>query len=72
MANPYLNKTMPELLAMQKELQDNPVHKNPGWFIGKSCWIYTKTARKRMENIAWAITYLLKEARIKGILEGVE
>jgi hypothetical protein len=58
--NLYLGKTIPELLELQRKISEDPRSKNPD---SKSIWIYSKAARRRLDNISWAITCLLKEKR---------
>lgn len=57
--------TMEKLLQKQKEIQENPKYKNPEHLKGNSLYIYTKQARKMLDEIAWAITYLLGEKKNK-------
>lgn len=58
------NLTMEELVALQTEVQNDPKSKNPDHDgPTKSIWLYTKPARKKLDAIAWAITYKLQERK---------
>ena len=48
-------KTIEELVALRKSIEDNPANKNP---VG-SLWIHTKSARKKFDLIDREITYRL-------------
>ena len=62
----YRRYTMAELTAMQKAICDDPANANPGHTGGGSIYLYTAKARKKLDDIAWAISYHMadrKEAR---------
>jgi hypothetical protein len=45
-------KTNEELLAMSKAIEADPANRNPPGHLS----IFTKTAQKKLDKIAWAIT----------------
>jgi hypothetical protein len=51
--------TTEELIAKAQAIRDDPKNKMPPG----SFWLYTAAARKRLDKIAWEITYLLAEKR---------
>ena len=53
-------KTMAELVAMQQAIQDDPKNQLER---GSSLYKYTKSARQKLDDIAWAITYKLQGKR---------
>lgn len=57
------NMTFEELTAMANRLRDDPANANPQHANGNSIYLYTKATHKRLDAIAWAITYKLKELR---------
>lgn len=54
--------TMEELVALRKQVEDDPKSKNPAHAKG-SIWIYSKAARRKLDAISWAITYQLAERK---------
>lgn len=57
----FTNMSMEELIALRKKIEGDPKSKNPkGGFN-----IYTKAAKKKLDDIAWAITYKLQEKKRK-------
>ncbi len=56
LANAY---SFAELNRLREEVEGNPTSKEkPG-----SLWIYTRAARRKLDAIAWAVTYKLAEKR---------
>lgn len=55
--------TMEKLLQKMKEIEEDPNNKNPEHEKGNSIYIYKKEARKKLDEISWAITYLLGEKK---------
>ena len=59
--------TLEELNALRLEVENAPGNKNPVDADGhpiNTIWIFTKPARKKLDAIAQAITFRLKEARL--------
>ena len=52
----YRKHTMTELLAMQEEIVNDPSNKAAGGIFK-----YTSAAMKKLDELAWAITYHLRE-----------
>lgn len=57
----YKRKTQAELVEMQRAICADPANRTPP--EQKSIWIYTPKARKKLEDIAWAIKYHLDDKR---------
>jgi hypothetical protein len=57
------NYSMEELVKLGEQVTNNPENRNPAHLEGKSVYIHTPAARKKLENISWAITYKLAEAK---------
>lgn len=55
----YNKYSIEELQAMEKKIKEDPRNQLTGQF-----YLYTPSARKKLDAIAWAITYHLKDARI--------
>lgn len=53
--------TTEELVALQKEVCADPKNQNR-----QGIWLYTPEARRKLDAIAWAITYKIREAREKA------
>lgn len=53
--------TMDELTALAERLKADPDNANPLHASGKSIYLYTKATHRRLDAIAWAITYKLQE-----------
>lgn len=58
--NLYKRNTQAELVAMQEAIRSDPANKLPP---GSSLYIYTPKARKRLNDIAWAIRYHTEDKR---------
>ena len=57
--------TLEELTALRLEVEAEPKNRNPVDANGrpiKTIWIYTKPAQKKLDAIAWAITFKIKAA----------
>lgn len=59
--------TTEQLIELQQAVQNDPKSANPQHAAGKSIWIYTKAARKKMDAISWAITYHIMERKKKEV-----
>lgn len=59
----YQKYSIEELQKMDQAIRDDPKNHNPEHLVGKSIWIYTKQARKKMDAIGWAITWHLRDRR---------
>lgn len=55
----YEKYSIPELQEMEKKIKEDPKNQLTG-----QIYLYTPSARKKLDAIAWAITYHLKDARI--------
>jgi hypothetical protein len=55
----YNKYTIEELGKMEDEIRSKPENRQDGFYI------YTKKARKNLDAVAWAITYHIRENRIK-------
>lgn len=59
--------TMEELTALRLEVEAEPKNRNPVDANGrpvKTIWIFTKPAQRKLDAIAWAITFKIKAARL--------
>jgi hypothetical protein len=45
---------------MAAEIRDNPANRNP---VPGSIWLYTPRVHRKLDAIAWAITYHLHDKR---------
>lgn len=52
--------TLAELNTLRGEVESDPASANPGHAKG-SINIFTKAARRRLDALAWAVTYKLRE-----------
>ena len=59
-------KSMTELLEMQRAIQNDPANRET---IPHSLHLYRLNARRRLEAIAWAITYKIGKNRRKAKCE---
>lgn len=59
----YTHYSIEELVEMQQAIMDDPANANLAHAEGTSIYLYTKTARKKMSMIAWAITHHLQDKR---------
>ena len=50
------------LLEMDKEIKEDPANKNTD---KNSIYLYTKSARKKLDEIGWAIIFILKNDKRK-------
>lgn len=57
----YKRKTQAELLEMQQAITSDPANRTPP--EQNSIYLYTPKARKKLEDIAWAIRYHLDDKR---------
>lgn len=60
--NLYKRKSQAELLAMQEAIHVDPACKN----LSGGIHLYTPKARKKLADIAWAISYHLDDKRQVG------
>lgn len=51
--------TVEQLVAMQEEITSNPDNRNPPGSFNR----YTLKARKKLEELSWAITYRMRMDR---------
>lgn len=54
----YKKYSIDELQKLAQEIRDNPENQLVGEF-----YLYTKKARKKLDEISWAITYHLKDLK---------
>ena len=59
----YKRHTQTELTAMQQAITSDPASQNPDAANHGSIWLYTPKARKKLEDIAWAIRYHMDDKR---------
>jgi hypothetical protein len=59
------NLTMEELVKLDAEVKARPENQVPP--SKNSIWLYTSSARKKIDNISWAITIKLAEKKSKGV-----
>lgn len=57
------NLTMEQLVSLQQQVTADPASKNPLRASGQSIYLYSKQAKKKLDNIAWAITHKLQEKK---------
>lgn len=57
----YKRHTAEELVAMQQTISNDPAMRMPSG-VG-SIWLYLPKARKKLQDIAWAITYHLGDKK---------
>ena len=62
----YRKYSIGQLVQMQQKIRDDPKSRNPN---KDSIWIYNKPAHKKLDDIAWAITYHLADKR-HVVIEG--
>ncbi len=55
------NLTTEQLLELRKAVESDPKSQNPDHATKGSIWPYTKSARKKLDAISWAITYHLQD-----------
>lgn len=55
--------TRRELGEIMTALAEDPANRNPEHAAGRSIHIYTNAARKKMDAVAWAIHYRLREGQ---------
>lgn len=56
-----LNKTNEQLHTLRELIENNPDNREHG-----KLWLYKTKARRKLDQIAWAITHNLAEARAKA------
>ncbi len=56
-------KSFEELNALRLKIENDPKSKNPD---EKSWFIYSKEARKKLDDIAWAVTLKLGKGETNG------
>lgn len=49
--------TIEELTAMGEKIKQDPNNQQSGFYV------YTKSARRKLDSISWAITYHLQDSR---------
>ncbi len=59
--------TQAQLLELMQAVQSDPASQNPAHAAGKSIWLYTVAARKKLDAIGWAITYQLKDRKSAAV-----
>jgi hypothetical protein len=58
------NLTMEELVELQQQVQNDPANKHPTRQRGgDTIWLYKKEAQRKLDAIAWAVTYKIEEKR---------
>ena len=55
----YRRKTKQELVEMQRQIETDPSNRTPR--DGRTIYLYTPKARKKLDDIAWAIRYHLDD-----------
>lgn len=50
---------MAALVQLREEIISDPANANPDYAAGRSIYLYTPAARKRLDALAWAVTYRL-------------
>lgn len=55
----YNKYSIAELQEMEKKIKEDPKNQLSGQF-----YLYTPSARKKLDAIAWAITYHLRDTKI--------
>lgn len=55
--------TVSQLIELDEDVRHDPRSANPEHAAGRSIYIYTRAARKRMEAIGWAITHHIQRRR---------
>lgn len=58
----FQKHSVDELLAMRQVIQEKPENQTPKG----SFYLYTPKARRKLDTIAWAITYHIKKAKGLG------
>ncbi len=48
---------------MRDAVTSDPKNANPEHAAGRSIYLYTPAARKRLDELAWAVTYKLRQLR---------
>ena len=56
------NYTFEQLNELRKKIENDPQSQNPDYSKG-SIYLYSPKARKKLDNIAWAVTYKLRRLK---------
>lgn len=59
----YEHLTLEELTALRQQVEADPKSQNPRYLSGQDINLYTVAARKKLDNIAWVITWKLADLR---------
>lgn len=54
--------TMEEIAKLRQQVIDDPDNENPEYAKGRCIYLYTKSARKKLDAIAYAVYYKQKDA----------
>lgn len=52
-----------DLQRLRRSVEDDPASANPDHANGRSIYLYTKSARRKVDALAWAVTIKLQENR---------
>lgn len=55
--------SLEELDALRRDVESDPASANPDHAQGRSIYLFTKQARKKLDALAWAVTYKLQAIR---------
>ncbi|WP_420478282.1 hypothetical protein [Brevundimonas sp. FT23028] len=55
--------TTAELTAWLQELSSDPANANPDHAAGRSVYLHSQAARRKMDALSWAITHRMKADR---------
>jgi len=54
---------LPALVELRAFIVENPANANPEHAAGRSIYLYTPSARRKLDALAWAVTHKLANAR---------
>lgn len=57
-----------ELAELRERVVTDPASACPQYAAGKSLYPLTAKARKRLQAIAWAVTYVIRESRTRDAM----
>lgn len=55
--------SLEQLNALRLEVERNPESANPAHAAGRDINLYTPTARRKLDALAWAVTHRLQSAK---------
>jgi hypothetical protein len=53
--------SLDDLARLRRSVEDDPASANPDHAAGRSVFLYTPAARRKLDALAWAVTHRLRE-----------